>query len=260
MTKILSIGDLHGRAVWEKFADIHILANTPNLETDYDYYVFTGDYTDSFTISNPVILSNLRRLIQFKENYPDKVILLLGNHDLQYLLGELHRCSGYRPEAYFDLHELFRDKRSLFQAAFQHGKTIWSHAGIHRGWYNIEFPFSSPNVADDLNGAFLQNVKSMFDVGHRRGGFKNQGGPFWADKHETFTKPLNGYNQVIGHTPVQHVKRYALTSGECLYYIDSTDGKEADALQLEFDENGNETYWGTTTYTHPYNLFYDTYE
>lgn len=234
--KILTIGDLHGRNIWEKFADLKLLTDIPNMSTEYDYYIFLGDYTDSFVKTNVEIMNNLKRLIKLKENYPDKIILLLGNHDLQYLFSyNNYGCSGYRPEAYFDLNELFNKKKDLFQVAFQIENVIWTHAGVHRGWYSYEFPFRSPKIADDLNGALLQNVKSLFDVGHRRGGFKPHGGPFWADKHETLTKPLRGYHQVIGHTPTDEIKVYK-TKDSNLYYCDTTE--KGFALELSI-EDGN---------------------
>ncbi len=236
MIKILSIGDLHGRDVWELFADLKILTETPQLDTEYDKYIFIGDYTDSFVKTNVEIIHNLKRLIQLKENYPDKVVLLLGNHDLQYLNGYArHGCSGFRSEAFFDLNELLRSKRDLFQAAYQEGSIVWTHAGIHRGWYQYEFPYTSVKIADDLNGAFLQNVDCMFDCGFKRGGNKNQGGPFWADKHETSTKPLKGISQVIGHTPVDKItiiNDIQKDKDHFLAYIDCTEGDTASVLEL----------------------------
>lgn len=236
MCSILTIGDLHGRNNWEKFADLRILIDTPNMFTEYDYYVFLGDYTDSFDKTNVEIMHNLNRLARLKANYPDKVILLLGNHDLQYMFSyELHGCSGYRPEAFWDLNDYFKHHQDKFQAAFQLENIIWTHAGIHRGWYDVEFPFHSDKVADDINGAFKQKVQSLFHVGHRRGGFQNQGGPFWADKVETSHKPLNGYHQVIGHTPVDIIKRYdhPKTEDTYLFYCDAVE--HGYALELELD-------------------------
>jgi len=209
--KILTIGDLHGLDNWLNFEDIKILTQYPNLKTDFDKYIFVGDYTDSYTETNVEILHNLKTLVKFKENYPENVILLWGNHDVQYLYpisnGD-RQCQGFRPEAYWDLNIFFREHKDKFQLAYQEDNYIWTHAGIHEGWYKYEFPFNSPNIADDLNGAFEQNVECIFDCGLKRGGFKKQGGPLWADKIETWTKPLKGYHQIAGHTPVDNIVTY----------------------------------------------------
>jgi predicted phosphodiesterase len=235
MKRILTIGDVHGRTCWESIADINILVDTPNLDTDYDLYIFIGDYTDSFTETSLTILNNLKRLIQFKDNYPDKVILLLGNHDLQYLYEyEGHGCSGFRPTAYFDLHELFTRNKDKFQVAFQLDKFIWTHAGLHKGWYEFEFPFQSERIADDLNGALKQNVRSLFDCSFHRGGFKRAGGPFWADKQETSKKPIEGYHQIIGHTATDSIKvmKHPKSNVYQLFYVDALEHGEALELRI----------------------------
>ena len=48
--KVIAIGDVHGRSEWKQIADLAILATTHNLDTEYDEYIFLGDYVDSFTI------------------------------------------------------------------------------------------------------------------------------------------------------------------------------------------------------------------
>ena len=224
MKKILSIGDIHGLDVWKEFEDIPQLLTYSGVEPEYDYYVFVGDYVDSFEKSNVEILFNLKEIIEFKRNYPKNVILLLGNHDIQYLTSyKEHGCTGFRPEAYFDLHEIFRKNRELFQLAFQIDNYVWTHAGIHRGWYHYDFPYTSTSIADDLNIAFLENHKSIFQVSYLRGGFSTQGGPLWADKRETSIKPLKGYHQIVGHTRVSDImevkfkdKKTSITYIDCL--------------------------------------------
>ena len=200
--KFLSIGDLHGLNVWTQFEDIpQLLAG--KFKPNFDKYIFVGDYTDSFSVSNVDIFNNLKQLVEFKQKYPNHVVLLLGNHDLQYWFShQTHGCSGFRSEMYWDLNEFFRTHKDLFQIAFQHKNYLWTHAGIHRGWYEYRFPYNSNiDVAKELNKAFLMNEKSLFDVGYSRGGFRDVGGPFWCDyRHELQHKPLKGYNQIIGHT------------------------------------------------------------
>lgn len=218
--KILSIGDLHGVDIWKTFGDIPKLLEG-GFKPKYDYYVFVGDYVDSFVKTNIEILDNLKDLIKFKKSYPNNVILLWGNHDIQYLTSyREHGCSGYRPEAYFDLHELFRNNRKLFQLGFQIDNYLWTHAGIHRGWYEYEFPYESKNIADDLNQAFLENNKSIFNVGYMRGGMNNVGGPLWADLSETSKKPIMGYHQIVGHTRLKEIKKIELNEDTSVTYID----------------------------------------
>lgn len=240
MIKVLSIGDVHGFDTWKNFGDIQNLLDNPKSKVyDFDYYVFVGDYVDSFTKTNMEILHNLKDIIKFKKNHKDRVILLWGNHDIQYLTSfSEHGCSGFRSEAYFDLHELFRKNRKLFQLAFQIDNYIWTHAGIHRGWYEYQFPYKSKNIADDLNAAFEENNNSIFNVGYMRGGRNDVGGPLWADMRETSSKPLKGYHQIVGHTRINELKRVIKDDNTSVTYIDYIEdgGTEPYILEIKKEE------------------------
>ena len=72
--KTITIGDIHGRSDWQEIDP-----------ANYDKIIFVGDYVDSFTVSDIDIITNLLNIIQFKKDNMNKVVLLLGNHDLQYL-------------------------------------------------------------------------------------------------------------------------------------------------------------------------------
>ena len=207
--KFISIGDVHGEDNWKNFL---------NQYTDYDKVVFSGDYVDSFSKSNIEIINNLLDIIEFKKSNPDKVVLLMGNHDIQYALSHpsidlKHLCSGYRPEMHYDLYDIFNENKTLFQAAYQYENYIWTHAGIHRGWYTTFlneftkiFPDFEGNIADKLNEAYLFELSTLFHVGYLRWGTNPIGGIFWADKNETWIKPLKDYHQICGHTQVDDIK------------------------------------------------------
>ena len=239
--KILSIGDLHGRDDWKTMGDINQLINGDDTKPQYDKYIFVGDYTDSFDKTNVEIMDNLKDIISFKKLYSDNVVLLIGNHDLQYWYSyNTHGCSGFRSAMYFDLNELFRDNRDLFQASFyleyDNQKYLWTHAGIHRGWYEFEFPYKNVNIGEDLNLAFKMNESSLFDVGNRRGGFKNAGGPFWADKSETWAKPLMGYHQIVGHTRIDKIIYREINKNTSVTYIDCIENGNPSPHILELPE------------------------
>jgi len=214
---ILVISDIHGRKDW-----------IPKVKriADYDKIIFLGDYTDSFNISSLDINNNLRDIIEFKEKHMDKVVLLLGNHDLQYMYGySRHGCSGFRSESYSELKTLFNIKRHLFQVAFQVQKTIWTHAGITERWWKNKFSQydTEIDIATSLNKAFLEYVSCLFDIGHYRGGFDPVSGIFWADKRETENDPLEGYTQIIGHTVLPEIVIYNHNDNTKVIYTDTGD-------------------------------------
>jgi len=204
--KILTIGDVHGRNLWKNAGDINELL-LADFQPEYDKYVFLGDYCDSFTKSNVEIIHNLKEIIEFKKRYNDNVILLWGNHEMHYLTtNKKHQCSGFRGTMWFDLNEIFRENYKLFQLAYQHNNYLFTHAGVHKGWYKFKFKEydTQKTLADSLNFQFERNLDILFDVGFMRGGLNKVGGPLWLDKEHGCRKPLDGYHQIVGHT---HTKK-----------------------------------------------------
>lgn len=240
MKKVITFGDLHGRTFWKEFADIKFLlyaepeaAGYGGFVPEYDYYIFVGDYCDSFTETTPTIINNLLELIRFKILYPNNVILLWGNHDIEYWLNEPWKplkqnlITGFRPEAHFDLFEIFNKNKDLFQLAFGLDNYLWTHAGVHYGWYHFVFnkaikdmEMNDMTVAEQLNEAFRYRLNCLFDIDWYRGGNKRVGGPLWCDKNLTFNKPLKNTHQIVGHTPVSKITTIKKNEDTSITYVD----------------------------------------
>ena len=125
--KTVSIGDTHGIAV----ADI-----VQKIINDHDKFIFAGDYVDSIDVDNFSMKKNLMDIIDLKIAFPDKIVLLWGNHDIHYLLGSGYAASGFRPEMRLYFHEIFHSNSSLFRLAYQEKDCLWTHAGINSRWYS----------------------------------------------------------------------------------------------------------------------------
>ncbi len=215
--KIIAIGDLHGKNCWKQATRKDGL------------YVFIGDYVDSFTHSNTEILNNLNAIIAFKKSRPQNVVLLLGNHDIQYLYYPKYRCSGFRPDMQKELTGLFRAHEHLFQIAYQKGDVLFTHAGISNRWFaDFRKQLHSWNIrqrstlADTLN--FI-NMTDKRDILHTAGlvrGGDSLGGITWADASETRTDFLEGYHQVVGHTKVPYIVKQERRESS-ITYIDCLD-------------------------------------
>ncbi len=200
--KLLTISDLHGRTVWDE----------ANFEC-CDRVVFLGDYTDSHVFDDETIYINLVRIIQLKIRQPDKFVLLIGNHDAQYVHFPYYRCSRFRQLAQPKLSSLFSKYADLFQIAYQQRNYLFTHAGITNKWLTrllVKTGNDSLKLTSDYNLAGLLNEihqsvyyrDLLFDIGPKRGGFDAFGGPVWADRTETSIDFLTGFRQVVGHTPV----------------------------------------------------------
>jgi predicted phosphodiesterase len=180
----LVIGDIHGKPIWKNIIE------ESTKETDIHKIIFLGDYVDS-SLSIDEELQNLRSIISFKNEYQDFVELLLGNHDIQYylpssMLGRV-KCTGFKESKseYDSLHKLFKSYQKLFKLSYQYKTYLFTHAGIHKGWYNMKFKkyhLEHETISDALNREFKNLTNCLFDCSYIRGGSEYEGGPFWSHK------------------------------------------------------------------------------
>ena len=199
--KFVTISDIHGRVDWKKI--------NPN---EYDKIVFIGDYVDSFDILPVEILHNLKQIVELKKQYPDKVVLLLGNHDVAYIVPD-QKCSGFQAGMLWDYKELFMSNIELFQVAYEYKNYLWTHAGVSMGFYKqylSQIMKESETIGETLNRKWKESLKEkwmpLFQNSFYRGGSKAIGGPLWADKQEMVNKLPVGIHQIVGHTPVMEIK------------------------------------------------------
>jgi len=224
--KTVSIGDIHGSALWKMIKP-----------DEYDRIIFVGDYVDSFTHSDVEILHNLKDIIAFKEKYPDKVVLLWGNHDNQYLFShQAYGCSGYRQSMYHQLHDLFNKNIDLFIPSYRiqsdDQEYIWTHAGIHEGWYNQHFlprmeemGLADKPIDEQINAAFKEQMYALLQVGHLRGGYEDMGGIFWVDRRLVSDKPKKHIRQIVGHSKVDEIYTVDVDYYTSITFIDCLEGK-----------------------------------
>jgi hypothetical protein len=235
MEKILTIGDIHGKDVWKKLT----------LDT-YDKVVFIGDYVDAFDISDDQMVNNLLDIIEFKKSNPHNIILLIGNHELNYFpkfgYKFYGRSSGFRPQLENVLKDIFAKNIRLFQYAYQLSDDVrtylWTHAGVSNGWYHKVFKTQfdsintviedSMNLADRMNLLFEERFDCMTQVGWKRGGQYKYGSPIWADKSEFLSTsiPLRGYYQIVGHNPVKDIKIHMVDNDATIVFTDCLGNKE----------------------------------
>jgi hypothetical protein len=286
--KIMSIGDIHGRDSWKSHvfgSDIdyeHWRTEADNgisefMEDQYsilfglDKIVFIGDYVDSFTISNVDMLRNLEEIIHFKKTLPDKVVLLLGNHDIQYFIPD-QICSGYRPEMRHDFEKLFRDNIDLFQICYyveskyssgNPWRTLWTHAGVTQGWlrsaknstiFNPKYRFYEEfkdmdfvRIDKFLNKLWECRANVLFNVDSSSGGFSQWGGPLWVRPSTLNFENVEGYDQIVGHTPKSHVIHFTSPDSsvesnpekrDILTYIDCLEHGNGEVYILELSYEG----------------------
>lgn len=207
---MIIIPDLHGRDFWVKPVQDNL---------GKEHVIFLGDYLDPYEhegVSIGEAFSRFEDIIALKKGNPDGVTLLLGNHDLHYLDGNLQ---GSR---YDYLHGV-RNKKAilenldLFQMAYQTevaGRThLFTHAGVLWGWLvansHLLGGILPEEVCVKLNG-FLQDRESwprffsaLGDVPAARWGRSEYGSPIWSDVEEWAEDDryeIPGVYQIFGHS------------------------------------------------------------
>ena len=192
MSKILIVPDVHGRPFWHRAME---------LVDQVDQIVFLGDYLDPYQyegISFDEAFEEFNEILEFKKEYPDLVTLLVGNHDMHYIIDEFMNCSRRNIEMQGQLHNLYNSNLDLFKLIHTEADWIFSHAGIYKEWMDkYEFELEDLKLTTFIN----THWPSLEDLSWYRGGDNPVGSCIWADiressKHEVFP----GYKQVVGHT------------------------------------------------------------
>lgn len=200
--KIVTIGDTHGRTAWKI-----IVKRNPGA-----HFIFTGDYLDAYKaekIEEEEAIDNFEEIIEFKKSNPDKVILLIGNHDAQYLFPPNFGCSVRSKKYFWEIADIFMANKNLFDFAFQKSNYLWTHAGVSNEWFfDVKELLNSFGLKPDLSnlGTVLNKIgkdsraRTIYTyVSHYRGGLDLNGSPIWADTTELYRDSLDGFHQIVGH-------------------------------------------------------------
>ena len=188
--KIVVLGDIHGRSIWKD-----IIAKVKP-----DQVSFLGDYVSTHeNISDEDQVENLKEILRYKDEHPE-TILLRGNHDMQHLGYETIEISGYFPR----VAEMIVDFKDEFLAKTQWihvmGNTLFSHAGVSKAW--LEANNLTLDVINSLDPSelFCFNTSDPHDLY----GNSPEQPPTWIRPMALLDVMIPDYDQVVGHTPVEH--------------------------------------------------------
>jgi len=256
--KTLVISDLHGKSVWKDiiktddygkivflgdYVDcfglfyitqienekkkLHKYINDKSISSnDAVYFVQrlqTLDENLSFVnrnfVSDENIVRNLQDIIEFKKSNKDKVILLMGNHDVTYIKDFTHfECSGHNRSLEVMLSPIFTGNKDLFRAAYATDDVLFTHAGVNSLYLEkYEYSNNPTEIADKLNKEF----NNYDDNAHIFLSWDYRPGPFWQRPGSLkYAEPLNFW-QVVGHTDTKEVKfdiKYNICYADCLNF------------------------------------------
>ena len=216
MSKIVVLGDIHGRDVWKD-----IIA-----KEDPEQVIFLGDYLSSHdNIPSEIQVDNFKEIIDYKLNHPN-TILLRGNHDLQHLDYPWAKCSGYFPV----VERLMKEWKQVYldntQWLYIIGDTVFSHAGISRVWLREEMHIDPDNLTDEILLSIneLEPSRKFWFID------RDSWDIYGESPHQSLTwiRPsalegvmIPGYNQVVGHTTINKVVSMKGETGNDLWLCDA---------------------------------------
>ena len=220
--KILIVPDVHGRKFWHKAIE---------MIDEVDKIVFLGDYLDPYGhegIHFEDAVMEFEDVLAFKEDYPDKVVLLLGNHDMHYLQTQFMDCSRLNVWRRVEIHDMFMNNIDKFQLIYETENYLFSHSGLYKEWMN-KYELSLDDLRDYKS--FLKNRwETLQDVSYQRGGWDEVGSCVWADIRESVENELySNKRQIVGHTQMES-KPYITSRIACL------DVRKCFILNTETDE------------------------
>ena len=228
MNKTLVLGDLHGRTIWKDIIE----------KEDPDKIIFLGDYVSTHdpNISSDQQIEQLYSILSYKDENPDKVILLRGNHDEQFLGATWHNNPDNLfqeiAEPYYYTKGWSGFDRKVFQYMSTRDvtnwflnntqwiyidedlKTIFSHAGISIEWLRQYIQPCIVMTELDMSEESLRAINMIGPCeifGFTPSKFSDYCGES-PTQSCTWIRPwtlqyyiIEGYKQVVGHTPQDKV-------------------------------------------------------
>ena len=215
--KILVLPDIHGRQFWKE--------PCKNID-QYAKVVFLGDYMDPYDfehISVEEALVNFEEIVDFTKQHTDKVVMLLGNHDMPYFSKTYKSFSWWHcrhsKKFHNDIAEIFDSNHDMFKIADVEDNVLFTHAGITPGWLKTAFTeqyeiTSLEDLTFSLNNLLNTDtgLKYLFMISEDRGGRDRYASCIWADASDTMwyqemlrnpdctIQPIMKIKQVYGHT------------------------------------------------------------
>ena len=245
--QIIILGDSHARPIAIDIIELH-------LKTAHKI-ILLGDYVDPYNqiapISDKKVVSHLKKVIDYKKQYPNKFILLLGNHDIHYVHPDL-RCTRYNYKIATELRELYTENWDLFDISHQIDNYLFTHAGVcmkwlDAHWLKLEVFGLKPdysNINQDLKDV---HGSKWFYILHEVGSVrfnpneypKVSGGPTWCDKSEGRDDYLPGFHQYVGHSQSGILETFGDVGGDSSITYCDTLGISGKYVVLKIEDNGN---------------------
>lgn len=198
---IIALGDTHGRDNWKEIVI---------TESDSDKIIFIGDYFDShYGVPAHIQIENFKDILEFKKKYPEKVVLLLGNHDFHYLKDAQEHYSGYQAFKFVDINEILEPevRNGVVIACYTYENYVFTHAGVTKTWCEAN-SIDTSNLAESINNLLLTRPSAFrFTMGDN---YSNSGNdidqsPIWVRIPSLMEDAIPNKVYVVGHTTLKEL-------------------------------------------------------
>lgn len=215
--KQIILGDTHGRDTWKQ-----ILLQ----ENEWDRVIFIGDYFDTHEDITPETQMNVvSDIIQFKKDNPDKVILLVGNHDYHYWPGVTEDYSGYQPQMRASFEYILDSNKKLFQMCFvDEYDTVYSHAGFTETFVEQRIGTFSERQVNDV-WKYKPQSFAFYPMDRSHCGDDIHQGCLWVRPQSLYRDSISKL-QVVGHTQVNNINHPAKSERRGFYMIDAIGSRQ----------------------------------
>lgn len=198
--KIAAIGDIHGRVIWKQIIK----------KDNFDKIVFVGDYFDSFDVHGEYQINNFINIIEYKTKNPDRVVLLLGNHDYHYL-DVNERYSGFQSGFQYEIKHLLKTalKDNLIQSCYSYKDILFTHAGITKTWCINNGINPDKDIEKQLNDLLIfkpNSFKFKMGANYSQTGDDICQSPIWVRPHSLLKDKVSFCRQVVGHTRGNNIR------------------------------------------------------
>jgi hypothetical protein len=195
----LAIGDIHGRTFWKR-----------HLDDDFSEFYILGDYFDSYDISFSQQRRNFIEICEAARQDP-RIKLCLGNHDFHYVCdtGD-ERYSGFQAHNSIAIQKTLEENMDLLKIVYvTDDNYIISHAGLSATFMK-KMQSRGVGTIEGINEAFAKNRNILLFDGYEVHGDDITQSPIWIRPKSLCSDPVAGYNQIVGHTPMEGIKEVFL--------------------------------------------------
>ena len=211
--KITVVADSHGSAVPLGIARM-------NLEKS-DKIIFLGDFFDHEEKEYNEQKQNFLNVIEFKKQNIEKVVVLIGNHDANYILPDLLK---WQPEHGEEIENLILQNLELIDFAYLENNWLFSHAGFSEVWMQNQLACNeiSEDLIKFLNNQFHNGVfTNLRFTGLSGYGDEITQNPLWIRPDSLMKSAVCGVNQIVGHTEVFDDQRIRMHGSNKIIFLDS---------------------------------------